>query len=68
MEAEAVNPQNIVTINGQPWPSTGTSLKFITIPACPDLLSLQDIGEADGLRGKVVRAFFWLMEWWPPKT
>lgn len=25
---------------------------------CPDLLSIRDIGEADGWRGRVVRAFF----------
>jgi hypothetical protein len=32
---------------------------------CPDLLSLDEIGAADNLRGRVVRAFFWLMRFWP---
>lgn len=32
---------------------------------CPDLLDLDDIGVADNLRGRVVRAFFWLMRLWP---
>jgi len=32
---------------------------------CPDLLRYEQIGEADNLRGHVVRAFFWLMRAWP---
>jgi len=32
---------------------------------CPDLLRYENIGGADGLRGRVVRAFFWLMRAWP---
>lgn len=32
---------------------------------CPDLLSTRDLGEADNLRGRVVRRFFWLMDFWP---
>jgi hypothetical protein len=32
---------------------------------CPDLLRYEQIGEADNLRGRVVRAFFWLMRAWP---
>jgi hypothetical protein len=34
---------------------------------CPDMLSYANIGPADGLRGRVVRAFFWVMRLWPPK-
>lgn len=34
---------------------------------CPDLLRYEQIGEADGPRGCVVRAFFWLMRVWPPR-
>lgn len=34
---------------------------------CPDLLRYEQIGEADNLRGRVVRAFFWLMQAWPVK-
>ena len=32
---------------------------------CPDLLRYENIGAADGWRGRVVRAFFWLMRGWP---
>ena len=32
---------------------------------CPDLLRYEQIGTADGWRGRVVRAFFWLMRLWP---
>lgn len=32
---------------------------------CPDLLRYEQIGEADGWRGRTVRAFFWLMRAWP---
>lgn len=36
---------------------------------CPDVLDMQDLGEADFLRGKFIRGFMWLMEFWPkPKT
>lgn len=34
---------------------------------CPDLLRWSNIGAADGLRGRVVRAFFWVMRLWPTK-
>jgi len=33
---------------------------------CPDLLRYENIGAADGARGRVVRAFFWLMRIWRP--
>ena len=32
---------------------------------CPDLLRYQNLGEADGTRGRMVRAFFWMMRAWP---
>lgn len=32
---------------------------------CPDLLRYEQIGAADNLRGRVVRAFFWVMRVWP---
>lgn len=39
------------------WPATGANT---TAPQwiCPDLLSIRQIGAADGWRGRVVRAFF----------
>ncbi len=33
---------------------------------CPDLLRYENIGAADGLRGRAVRAFFWIMRAWRP--
>lgn len=32
---------------------------------CPDLLRFEQLGEADRLRGRVVRAFFRVMRFWP---
>lgn len=31
---------------------------------CPDLLRYEQLGQADGWRGRVVRAFFWLLRAW----
>ncbi|MCR4340830.1 MAG: hypothetical protein NUW01_13200 [Gemmatimonadaceae bacterium] len=31
---------------------------------CPDLLRYEQIGAADNWRGRMVRAFFWLMRAW----
>ena len=33
---------------------------------CPDLLRYENIGGADGLRGRVIRGLFWLLRVWPP--
>lgn len=48
---------------------TSTSLKYMA-PGhfCPDVCDLSDFGEADYWRGRVVRAFFRLMEHWPKPT
>ncbi len=46
------------------WPTitggniTTTITKLVGVPFCPDLLSIEDMGEADGWRGQVVRGFF----------
>lgn len=40
-------------------------IQMVGIPLCPDLLRYEQLGEADNLRGRVVRAFFWLLRWWP---
>lgn len=49
--------------------STGSPLKFMP-PGhfCPDVCGIEDFGEADYLRGRVVRAFFRLMQFWPKPT
>lgn len=41
----------------------------ISVPSalCPDLLRWEQLGTADGRRGRVVRAFFWLLRAWPPR-
>lgn len=44
---------------------TGVSTRLATIPLCPDLLDYELIGAADNLRGRVVRAFFYIMRLWP---
>lgn len=44
---------------------TSVHVRLVTIPICPDLLEYDMIGAADNRRGKVVRAFFWLMRLWP---
>lgn len=42
-----------------------TGVKLVSTPICPDLLEHRDLGEADCMRGRVIRGFFWLMRWWP---
>lgn len=39
----------------------GSTLTSNTTAICPDLLRLDDLGEADNWRGKVVRGFFRLL-------
>lgn len=51
---------NVGTSLGWTPPVTGAQFAL-----CPDLLRYEQIGEADNMRGRVVRAFFWLMRAWP---
>jgi len=44
---------------GERWRWTGDVI-------CPDLLCLEQLGEADNLRGRLVRAFFRLLDCWLP--
>jgi hypothetical protein len=53
-----------VMINGVPQNATTGNLSYPPV-YCPDLMRLDNVGEADGLRGRVVRAFFHLMRLWP---
>lgn len=46
-------------------PPTTAATRLIGVPICPDLLDYAAIGEADRMRGRVVRAFFSLMRLWP---
>jgi hypothetical protein len=62
------NGPNVTTV-GMPdgaWPVTYTITTGLPQVVCPDLLTIDRIGEADGLRGKVVRGFFWALRWWKP--
>lgn len=52
------------TQHGMTTTFTTTGGKVVGVPICPDLLSYEDIGAADNARGKVIRAFFWLIRWW----
>lgn len=57
--------------HGVPFTSSTTEHRSIVTVGrtylCPDLLSDEDIGAADTLRGKVVQAFFWLLRIWPAR-
>lgn len=46
------------------WDGEAPTITTTASCICPDLLELDDIGVADNLRGRVVRAFFWLMRLW----
>lgn len=49
-----------------PWWTAGTAgSRVLVCPVCPDLLDYAAIGAADNWRGRVVRAFFWIMRAWP---
>lgn len=40
----------------------------VAVPSalCPDLLRFEQIGEADGWRGRVIRGVFFVLRLWPP--
>lgn len=62
---EHFNIKNTNTITYTPYQMSTSKIQIVTIPICPDLLRYDQLGEADNLRGRVVRAFFWLMRVWP---
>ena len=43
--------------------STINITELFGVPICPDSLSIDDIGEADSWRGRVVRGFFTVLSW-----
>lgn len=49
-------------------PAPGEPIIITPLPFCPDLFGLHCLGEADGPRGRIVRAFAWLIDRvWPTK-
>lgn len=40
---------------------TSATTRLIGVPICPDLLDIDDLGEADNWRGHLVRGFFRLL-------
>jgi hypothetical protein len=42
--------------------NTQTGVRIVGHPFCPDLLSIRDLGEADGWRGHLIRGFFRLLK------
>jgi hypothetical protein len=65
-----LGPRTTITsaaYNGMPIRVTQTSsvVRFVGVPLCPDLLRYEQLGEADGWRGRVIRVFFWLLRVWP---
>lgn len=56
------------TMREQPWPAEqGGPVTIVNTAICPDLLRYEQIGEADNLRGRVVRAFFHALRLWRVK-
>ncbi len=49
------------TIAADRWPMVAATTTGTYRAICPDLLSIRDIGEADGWRGCVIRGFFQVM-------
>jgi hypothetical protein len=54
-----------VIVQEIPPTTSSTITKLYTVPICPDHLSYEDFGVADCRRGRVIRAFFWLLRFWP---
>ncbi len=48
--------------DGCVYPTT-TTIRLIGVPICPDLLTIDKIGEADTLHGRMVRGFFIVLSW-----
>lgn len=42
--------------------SASASTRLVGVPFCPDLLTHGHLGAADNFRGRVIRAFFWLLD------
>ncbi len=47
------------------WGDLAETFTTTSTYICPDLLEYDDIGAADNLRGRFVRAVFWALRIWP---
>jgi hypothetical protein len=47
-----------LSVNGGTSVSTAPTARLMWFPICPDSLRIEDLGEADDLRGRAVRLFF----------
>lgn len=59
----SLNPDTEYTVDVPP-PTYTFGTVVTNDHLCPDLLRYEQIGVADGWRGRVVRAFFWVMRVW----
>ena len=57
----AANAKRAATLSADNFTSATTYL--IGVPICPDLLTIEKIGEADTLHGRIVRGFFTVLSW-----
>lgn len=71
-----VTPGSIVYQFPSPVPSPASFTDVVNtqftvtsacVAICPDLLTIDAIGEADSLRGRVIRWFLTAMQLWPTK-
>jgi hypothetical protein len=60
-----VVPPHIVIRVSTTTPLHSVALTTAFSALCPDGLRYEQMGEADGWRGRVVRVFFWLLRAWP---
>lgn len=47
------------------WPASSGYWSARPSALCPDRLRYEQLGEAELWRGRIVRAFFWLLRAWP---
>ena len=52
-----------ITGDGYTAATSSATTRLVGVPFCPDLLSIDDMGEADTWRGRVVRGFFTVLSW-----
>jgi hypothetical protein len=61
-------PCAVVTVGGSTLAQAADGTLVTPDCLCPDLLRHGQLGEADGWRGRVVRAFFFVLRAWPVRS